>query len=518
MPSDSGATTSFWMDDGLQTFPALRSDATVDVCVIGAGIAGLSTAYHVARDGRSVLVIDDGPPGGGETGRTTAHLVTALDDRYYELEEHHGEDAARLAAQSHRAAIDRIETICVEEAIACDFHRVDGYLFAPSQKAAKELDRELQAAHRAGLTDVRRVGRPPMKTFDLGPSLHFPRQGQFHPVKYLKGLAGAIVRRGGRIYGETHAIEIHDGHPTRVSTRQGHTITATATVVATNTPVNDRVAIHTKQAAYRTFVIGMKVARDSVPRAQFWDTLDPYHYVRIAGDLDADHQLLIVGGEDHKTGQADDADQRHARLVEWTRERFPVLGEPLYRWSGQVMEPVDGLAFIGRNPGDRHVYIATGDSGNGMTHGTIAGMLLGDLTALRNNAWAQLYEPSRKTLKSLGEFAKENANVAVQFKEWLTAGDVPGIGQIPLGTGAVIRSGMHKLAVYRNERGSISAFDATCPHLKCIVEWNSAERTFDCPCHGSRFDCQGRVINGPANVDLTPVDATPLVEEAGSHH
>jgi glycine/D-amino acid oxidase-like deaminating enzyme/nitrite reductase/ring-hydroxylating ferredoxin subunit len=518
MPSDSGATTSFWMEEGLPDFTALESDASVDVCVIGAGIAGLSAAYQVARDGRSVLVIDDGRPGGGETGRTTAHLVTALDDRYYELEQHLGKEAARLAAQSHAAAISRIETICREEGIDCDFCRVDGYLFAPSEKAAKELDKELQAAHRAGLEDVRRVDRPPLPSFDLGPALHFPQQAQFHPVKYLKGLTAAIARRGGRICGHTHAVEISDGSPTRVTTRGGHTITAAATVVATNTPINDRVVIHTKQAAYRTFVIGMKIASGSVPHAQFWDTLDPYHYVRIAGEVDEGHQLLIVGGEDHKTGQADDADQRHARLVEWTRARFPVIGEPLYRWSGQVMEPIDGLAFIGRNPGDRHVYIVTGDSGNGMTHGTIAGMLIGDLIASCDNPWAKLYDPSRKALKSAGEFTKENANVAVQFKEWLTAGDVPGIEQIPLGAGAVVRSGMHKLAVYKDQQGQVSAFDATCPHLKCIVVWNSAERSFDCPCHGSRFDCQGKVINGPANVDLTPVDSSVLVEEAGSHH
>jgi len=505
MPSDSGATTSFWMDDGLPTFPRLDANASVDVCIIGAGIAGLSTAYQLARAGRAVLVVDDGPPGGGETGRTTSHLVTALDDRYHELERHHGKEGARLAAQSHAAAIDCIEAICDEEHIACDFCRVHGYLFAPSENDAKDLDKELEAAHRAGLVAVQRVDRPPLSTFDLGPALQFPRQGEIHPVRYLKGLADALVRRGGRIHGETHAAEIHDGHPARVVTRDGHTITASAVVVATNTPINDRVAIHTKQAAYRTFVVGMKIRRGSVPRAQFWDTLDPYHYVRIAGDLDDDHQLLIVGGEDHKTGQANDADQRHARLAQWARERFPVIGEPLYRWSGQVMEPIDGLAFIGLNPGDRHVYIATGDSGNGMTHGTIAGMLIADLIAGRSNPWEKLYDPSRKPLASAGEFAKENANVAVQFKEWLTAGDVSDIGEVRPGCGAVLRSGLHKIAVYKDDIGHVEAFDATCPHLKCIVEWNGAERTFDCPCHGSRFDRQGKVINGPANVDLTPV-------------
>ncbi|HYE70151.1 MAG TPA: FAD-dependent oxidoreductase, partial [Aquabacterium sp.] len=392
----------------------------------------------------------------------------------------------------------------------CDFRRVDGYLFLPPGADAGELDAELSSARRAGLEDVARVERPPLETFDLGPALRFPRQGEVHPVKYLKGLVAAIERRGGRVCGQTHAVGVHDGHPTRVTTDRGHTVTARAAVVATNTPINDRVVIHTKQAAYRTFVVGMRIARGSVPRAQFWDTLDPYHYVRIAGDLDDRDELLIVGGEDHKTGQENDADERHARLVQWTRERFPVLGEPLYRWSGQVMEPVDGLAFIGRNPGDRHVFIATGDSGNGMTHGTIAGMLLGDLTAERANPWEKLYDPSRKTLKAADEFTKENFNVLVQYGKWLTAGHAARLGELSSGDGVVFRSGLHKIAVYRDEHGQVHAFDATCPHLGCIVEWNGTERSFDCPCHGSRFDGRGQVINGPANVGLKPVDDSVL--------
>jgi glycine/D-amino acid oxidase-like deaminating enzyme/nitrite reductase/ring-hydroxylating ferredoxin subunit len=517
MPSDSGASTSCWMEAGLSTFPQLAADAVVDVCVIGAGIAGLSTAYHVAREGRSVLVIDDGPAGGGETGRTTAHLVTALDDRYCELEKYHGQAGARLAAQSHAAAIDRMAEICSLEGIDCDFSRVDGYLFAPSPSEADLLDRELEAARRAGLLDVERVDRPPLGSFDLGPALRFPRQGQFHPVKYLKGLADAVIRRGGQLC-RAHAAEVHDGAPARVVTADGLAIAAGSIVVATNTPVNDRVTMHTKQAPYRTYVIGMKIRTGTVPRAQFWDTLDPYHYVRIAADLDEQHQLLIVGGEDHKTGQADDGAQRHERLVQWTRERFPVLGEPLHRWSGQVMEPVDGLAFIGRNPGDRHVFIATGDSGNGMTHGTIAGMLIPDLIEGRSNAWEAIYDPGRKSVRAAGEFARENANVALQFREWLTKGDVSDIANIPPDHGAVLRDGLRKVAVFKEADGSVRAFDATCPHLKCIVEWNSVEMSFDCPCHGSRFDRHGKVINGPANVDLQAVEVpASRADRSGQH-
>jgi flavin-dependent dehydrogenase len=294
--------------------------------------------------------------------------------------------------------------------------------------------------------------------------LLFPRQGQIHPLAYLGGLAQRIVALGGRIHCGTHVVEVEDGRPTRVKTQEGQVVSAAATVVATNTPINNRFVIHTKQAAYRTFVVGLRVKKDSVPWAQWWDTLDPYHYVRIAGHLDDMHDLLIVGGEDHKTGQKDDAETRFERLAAWAHARFPALGQPLYRWSGQVMEPIDGLAFIGRNPGDDHVFIVTGDSGNGMTHGTIAGMLLTDLILDRENPWAKAYHPSRKSLKAAGEFAKENANVAARYKDWLTSGDVSKVGEIAAGGGAVIRHHLHKIAVYRDAHGAARAFDATSPH------------------------------------------------------
>jgi glycine/D-amino acid oxidase-like deaminating enzyme/nitrite reductase/ring-hydroxylating ferredoxin subunit len=506
MPSDSGATTSFWMELAMPEHAPLAGDAQADVCVVGAGIAGLSAAYHLVREGRSVIVVDDGPIGGGETGRTTSHLSNAFDDRYHRVESQHGAEVSRLVAQSHSAAIDRIESIARDERIACDFRRVDGYLFAPREAPQEELDKELQAAHRAGLADVRRVDAPPGSTIPLGPALLFPRQGQIHPLAYLKGLAEAIVVHGGRIHGRTHAVDIEDGHPTRVTTEGGHTIEAGSTVVATNTPINDRFVIHTKQAPYRTFVVGLRVASGSVPWVQYWDTLDPYHYVRIAGRLDERHDLLIVGGEDHKTGQQDDAGERFARLVAWASERFPVLGEAIYRWSGQVMEPIDSLAFIGRNPGDNHVYVVTGDSGNGMTHGTIAGMLLTDLILGRDNPWREVYDPSRKSVKAVGEFAKENANVAAQYAEWVKPGDVKGVDDVRPGEGAVIRHHLGKLAVYRDATGAVRAFDATCPHLGCVVEWNSTERTWDCPCHGSRFDLKGEVVNGPARSGLSSAD------------
>lgn len=220
-----------------------------------------------------------------------------------------------------------------------------------------------------------------------------------------------------------------------------------------------------------------------------------------------DRDILIVGGEDHKTGQADNAEDRHARLANWARSRFPQMETVEFTWVGQVMESIDGLAFIGRNPLDKeNVFIATGDSGMGMTHGTIAGILLTDLILGRENPWATLYDPSRKTLLAAGEFAKEAVNMAAQYADWVTGGDVSSTDEIADDSGAVMRRGLSKIAVHRDAHGKLHELSAVCPHLGCIVRWNASEKTWDCPCHGSRFGKLGKVINGPANTDLAPTD------------
>ena len=500
----STSSASVWLATAkVPAYSPLTADTSADVCIVGAGIAGLTTAYLLTEIGQSVVVLDDGAVGSGMTGVTTAHLVNALDDRFFELERLHGERGSRLAAESHTAAIDRIESIVTHERIACDFLRLDGYLSCAPEHGEELLDRELAAAHRAGLHNVVKIGRAPLD-FDTGPCLRFPNQAQFHPLKYLAGLAEAIERSGSRIFTGTHATRIEGGENAMVTTAGGR-VSARHIVVATNTPVNDLVVVHTKQAPYMTYVIGARVPRNTVTLGLYWDTGDPYHYVRLLSALDADHDLLIVGGEDHKSGQADDIEERYPRLEAWTRERFRDVRDVPYRWAGQVMEPVDGLAFIGRNPLDKdNVYIVTGDSGNGMTHGTIAGMLLSDLILGRDNPWQSLYDPGRVTLRASPEYAREAVNMAAQYSDWVTPGDVSGVEQIANDDGAVVRRGAPKVAVYRDATGALHERSAVCPHLGCIVAWNSAEKTWDCPCHGSRFDKFGAVITGPANVGLLP--------------
>jgi glycine/D-amino acid oxidase-like deaminating enzyme/nitrite reductase/ring-hydroxylating ferredoxin subunit len=513
----SGKNPSPWVAQfEMPPFKPLNSDTSADVCIVGAGIAGISIGYLLSREGKRVVVLDDNDVGGGETGRTTAHLVNALDDRFYELEKMHGERGSQLAAESHSAAIDIIERIVKDEAIDCDFTQLDGYLWEPPGGDPANIDHELDATHRAGLTGVEKIARAPLP-FDTGPALRFPRQGQFHPLKYLRALAVAIERNGGSIFTKTHVCEVHGGDNPYVRTTSGHRVDAKYVVVATNAPVNDKVVMHTKQGPYRTYVVGYRVPKDSVPLGLYWDNDDPYHYIRLQRSRELTEQgfdRLIVGGEDHKTGQHDDPSEPFQRLEQWTREHFPMVGELDFRWSGQVLEPVDSLAFIGKNPLDKHVYIATGDSGNGMTHGTIAGMLITDLIMGRENEWEKLYDPKRRTLRAVGEFAHENLNVAAQYGDWVKSGERSDYDEIAAGEGAVIREGATKHAVYRDEQGMFHACSAVCTHLGCIVRWNNEEKTWDCPCHGSRFDKFGAVLNGPAIEPLKPV---PMEEQQPNH-
>jgi glycine/D-amino acid oxidase-like deaminating enzyme/nitrite reductase/ring-hydroxylating ferredoxin subunit len=511
MEDDSGGTTSPWWAAGeTPRFPPLTADARADVCVVGAGIAGLTTAYMLAREGRSVVVLDDGPVGGGETGRTTAHLSNAFDDRYYNVESRFGQAGARLVAESHTAAIDCIERIVAEEGIECDFERLDGYLFVPPDCPKDELEREIDAARRAGLRGVEWVDRAPIRDFDTGRCLRFPRQAQFSPLKYLGGLARAVTRDGGRVFTGTHADEIRGGSPARVTTCGGHAVTCGAVVVATNAPVVDRLLVSTRESKYRTYVIGAHVPRGSVTKALYWDTPDPYHYVRLQsvnGRGREAYDLLIVGGEDERVGDHDDGDERFAELYRWTHRRFPMIGKIEFRWSGQIVEPTDGVAYIGRMPLDQpNVLIATGDSGQGMTHGTIAGMLLADLIQGRRNDWASLYDPSRLRSVATTDFISESLNVAAHYTDWLTGGEVDSESEIKPGEGCIIRRGLTKTAAYRDERGALHERQAVCTHAGCVPSWNSTEKSWDCPCHGSRFDRYGRVINGPANRDLADAD------------
>lgn len=408
----SGHNQSSWFKDiDPIKFDKLNRNISVDVAIVGGGIAGITTAYLLSKSGKSVALLEDGYIGSGETGRTTAHITHALDDRYYNIEKRHGAKSARIAADSHTSAIDFIDRTVRDEGIDCEFNRLNGYLFLDPTDNKSSLDKELAALKNAGITSAKIENESPLKSKDISPCICFHDQAQFQPMQYLKGIASKINQYNeAKIFTETHAQEIQsDNSKCVVKTDSGHIVTAQNIVLATNAPIIDKVSkIYDKQVAFRTYVIAVEIQKNSIPSGLYWDTgnqeskdhVKPYHYIRIQQTGDQKHDLLIVGGEDHKTGSINDKndfDTKFKRLEKWMRNIFSVEGPIVYRWSGQVMEPMDGLAFIGTNPGkDKNVYIATGDSGNGITHGTIAGLILNDLILQRKNPWAELYNPDRK--------------------------------------------------------------------------------------------------------------------------
>lgn len=508
----SGANTSYWLAS-VQPMSTgkLTRDIETDVVVVGGGIAGVSVAYNLCLSGYKTALVEDGNIGSGETGRTSAHLVSALDDRFYDLEEMYGSESTRIIAESHSRAIDFIEENIEREAIDCDFERVPGYLFLHRNDRHDALILEFEAAKKAGL-DVEELKEIPGVN-EQGRSLRFSRQAQFHPLKYVKGLCEAIIERGGEIYTNTHAQEINsDG----IITEEDHRITAKHIVVATNSPVNNKLMLHLRQYPYRTYVVAMHVKKGALPHALWWDTGDPevnadfqpYHYVRVQ-PYDDQYELLIVGGEDHQTGLADATDQgpemlRYARLEQWARKRFPVENT-IYRWSGQVMETIDALGYIGRNPLDKdNVYVVTGDSGNGLTNASIAAILIPALIEGKDHPWKELYSPSRFKLFTAGKvFVKEVIGGMTDYLK--TRPKDTGrhaLAELHSGEGKIIEMRGRKYAVYKDDRNMLHFVSAECTHLKCVVKWNGDEKTWDCPCHGSRFTFEGKVINGPANDNL----------------
>ncbi len=500
-------SVSLWMDTAsVPSADPLATDAEADVVVVGSGIAGLSTAYELARSGRSVAVLDRGALAGGMTSRTTAHLTSSLDDYYHELIRLRGVAEARSYLRMRQAAIDRIEEIQKVEGIACDFQRLDGYLFPAKTDDASTLDSEFDACRQIGFEGVSWVDQTPIANAGSGRALKFSNQARFHPRKYLAGLIRCIEREGGRLFSDTPVTGVEENSDgVSLTTSAGHKVRANAAIIATNSPINDWIAVHTKQAPYRTYVVAGRVRRGSVPDALYWDTLDPYQYVRLQPG-DPEHDWLIAGGEDHKTGQADDADRRLARLEAWARSLIPSLDAVEYRWSGQVLDPVDHLPYSGKNPGNERVFVHTGDSGEGMTNGVAGSLLLRDLIVGKDSTSAALLDPGRKTLKAARQYVSENLTMATNLAEYLTAGELSSTDKLARGEGAIVRQGLKKIAAYRDERGELHLRSATCTHAGCLLHWNSFETCWDCTCHGSQFSVDGEPLNAPAFMPLTEVD------------
>jgi glycine/D-amino acid oxidase-like deaminating enzyme/nitrite reductase/ring-hydroxylating ferredoxin subunit len=496
-------TNSVWSE----TVPAhvhgeLEGDLEVDVAIIGAGITGITAARLLKDAGLKVAVLESRRVGKGETGKTTAHLTEILDTRYHHLISAFGEGRARLAARGQRAAIERIATFVADRKIDCHFQRVPGYLYAETEQGIKTVEQEEAAARRLGISASRTNDLP--LPFRVARAVRFDDQAQFHPRAYLLALADGIDGDGSHIFEQTHVLDVEEGERCRVTTEKA-VVWARDVIVAAHVPISNKLLLHTKLAAYRTYAVGLALPTIG-PAGLFWDTADPYHYIRT--HVVDGVPYLIVGGEDHKVGEIDDTTEPFQRLEAYVASHFGrTVAATDFRWSGQIIEPVDGLPYIGNNAASRHIYVATGYSGNGMTNGTLAAMILADEIRGVTNPWSKLFDATRfKPLASAKAFISEN----IDFPRHLVSDRLPTLNRdsdldnIPAGEGMVLSIGASKLAVYRNARGDLSALSPVCTHLGCLVHWNTTEKSWDCPCHGSRFDPQGKILNGPATSPLEP--------------
>lgn len=497
-------TQPYWISSSaFPEYPKLDRDEEVDVLVIGGGLTGLTAAYLLTAAGKTVAVIERERCTQIDTGHTSAHLTMVTDRRLTDLVSHFGRDHAQAVWDAGLAAIVQIDTIARDERIDCDFAWVPGYLHAEigtNGSQTKSFEDEASLAESLGF-DVAFMRDVP---FVGGPGMMFADQARFHPRKYLAGVSRSIADRGGLIFEHTAADEFCAA-PLSVKAN-GHTITCQHVVIATHNPLVGNTSkvsatlFQTKLALYTSYVVGGRVEKGRIPDALFWDTADAYHYLRL--DPQRDHDLVIFGGEDHKTGQASDTNACFDRLERTLRSMIGEV-ELTHRWSGQVIETADGLPYIGETA--LHQFAGTGFAGNGMTFGTLTAMMAADRLLGQKNPWSDLFAPDRKKIRgALWDYLRENKDYPYyMIRDRVAGAEGKSVRAVPRGTGRVLSLNGQNVAVYRDESGAITRRSAVCTHMACLVDWNEAERTWDCPCHGSRFKPDGGVIAGPAESPLS---------------
>lgn len=478
-------------------FSPLDGDRTVDVAVIGAGIAGLSTAIQLAENGREVAVIERDRVGAAVTGHTTAKVTSQHGLKYHNLLDTVGEERARQYADANQDAVEEIARR--SEGFDAEFERRDAYVYAEDSESQGQVYAEAEAAERLGLPAEFVGGEDVDLPYETAGAVRFTDQGQFHPRKYVLGLAERVEAEGGEIFEGTRATDLDVGEPCEVETESG-TVRAEHVVCATHFPVFDRGGYFARMATKRSHVIGVRIAGDP-PEGMYYNTGDPYRSIRVH-QLDGE-ALVLVGGENHETGRGGSTRERYDRLETFARTYFDV-SEVAYRWSTQDYKPFDGVPYVGRlGPVGERAYVATGFGGWGMTGGVAAGRIIAGQIEAGEHPHQEVFSPSRVNGESAKRFVTHNAEVGAQFTaDWARSLLADEEATLETGEGTVVKTDDGPVGVSRDESGEINAVSAICPHMKCVLRWNDGEASWDCPCHGSRFSPEGRVLDGPAIEDL----------------
>ncbi|MDG4764547.1 FAD-dependent oxidoreductase [Solwaraspora sp. WMMD406] len=506
MESLSGRPTSYWMDSTSATaYPSLTESPRTEVALIGAGIAGICAAWEIARTGRQVVLLEADRVAAGTTGHTTAKLTAAHTGVYHHLRSTFGQDTARQYAQSQLDAVEHVATVSAELGIDCELERLPAYTYVTEPDQVGQIEAEVAAARESGLAAslVTETGLP----FPVAAAIRVENQAQFHPRRFLLALVADLLRRGGQVFEHCRVTGLDEGDPHRLTTATGQTVTADHVVVATHYPIFDRAGLFARLSPHRELVVAAPIPAGQDPHGMYLTTEENTRSVRTAPYRDG-QRLLIVTGESFTPGTGS-VTERWRRLADWTEARFAVRS-PTYRWAAQDNDTTDRLPYIGQlRPGGERVWVATGFGGWGMSNGVLAGKLIAARIDGTPPSWSDLFDPRRlRPTAEAGTFLRANAEVAKHFvgDRLHRAGHADTLAQLPPGGGAIVRLDGARCAVHRDADGTLRAVSATCTHLGCLVAFNDAEQSWDCPCHGSRFAPDGTVLHGPATRPLEPRD------------
>ncbi|MBG1258807.1 FAD-dependent oxidoreductase [Nostoc commune] len=494
----SGKHISYWIDSTPTTnFPSLSNNLSVDVAIVGAGIAGITAATLLKRAGKTVAVIESQQISTGVSGHTTAKVTSLHQLIYADLIKNHGEEKAQIYAQSNQAALEFVAKTVTEEQIDCDFSRQSAYTFAETEDGLKDIEKEVEAALKIGLpaTFVRKTSLP----FPIAGAVKFENQAQFHSRKYLLHLIKQIPGDGSYVFENTRVLKVDEDTLSQVTTDKG-IIQAMDVIVTTNIPITDEGLFFAKTYPKRSYIIGARIAEQKAPVGMYIGSGEKYYSIRTTPDKNG--LLLLVGGGGHQVGTVENTEEKYLDLENYARSRFDIDSID-YRWSTQDFVSFDKIPYVGKlTPLSKHTFVATGFSLWGMTQGTLSGMILSDQILGIENPAADLYDSTRATPFVTPQGIKQNLEVGAHWVGDRLKGLNKSLQDVAIGEGKLVTVDGDKVAAYRDETGEIHAVSAVCSHLGCVVAWNSAEKSWDCPCHGSRFGCNGEVLHGPTVKDL----------------